>query len=268
MSAEQPINDELAANQIRFDLEARSERAMDSALATAEQSHEINIDGQDRVLNSLASSDGQTFYVALVVSLLAAACGFAWIILSEAALPFGLVSMGGSTKDQNLDPKSGSSSLVQSSYSPSDQMPDIQKGDRLQIRDRIVREAGRDTPAEPPQSPNRSSASPTSAGAAPLTPPVGKHSTVAQQHAASAGGRAQELPTPTKLNPTPETRPTTIEGWTLREVNNGTAVLEGPNGVWRATPGQTVPGVGRVDSIVRWGDRLIVVTSNGLVSTR
>jgi hypothetical protein len=26
----------------------------------------------------------------------------------------------------------------------------------------------------------------------------------------------------------------TIEGWTLREAVNGKAVLEGPNGIWRA----------------------------------
>ena len=71
----------------------------------------------------------------------------------------------------------------------------------------------------------------------------------------------------TKLTPTPETRPTTIEGWIVREVVDGTAVIEGPNGVWKVTPGQTVPGVGRVESIVRWGNRLIVATSSGLIST-
>src|SRR5262249_41002791 len=57
-----------------------------------------------------------------------------------------------------------------------------------------------------------------------------------------------------KLTPWPETRPTTIAGWTLRGVTNGTAVLEGPSGVWRAMQGDTVPGVGRVESMVRWGD--------------
>jgi hypothetical protein len=72
----------------------------------------------------------------------------------------------------------------------------------------------------------------------------------------------------TKPAPVPETRPTTIEGWTLLEVNGGTAVLEGPNGVWRATRGDTVPGVGKIDSIVRWGSRWIVATSRGLISTR
>jgi hypothetical protein len=70
-----------------------------------------------------------------------------------------------------------------------------------------------------------------------------------------------------KLSPVPETRPTTIPGWMLREVVNGTAVLQGPNGVWRVARGDTVPGVGRVDSIVRWGNRWIVATSMGLIST-
>ena len=70
-----------------------------------------------------------------------------------------------------------------------------------------------------------------------------------------------------KLTPAPETRPTTIAGWTLREVVDGTAVLQGPNGIWRVTRGDTVPGVGRVDSIVRWGNRWIVATTRGLIST-
>jgi hypothetical protein len=69
------------------------------------------------------------------------------------------------------------------------------------------------------------------------------------------------------LTPFPETKPTTIAGWALLEVVNGTAVVQGPNGVWRVTRGDTVPGVGRVDSIVRWGNRWIVATSKGLIST-
>ena len=72
----------------------------------------------------------------------------------------------------------------------------------------------------------------------------------------------------TKPAPVPETKPTTIEGWTLLEVKDGAVVLEGPNGVWRATRGDTVPGVGTIDSIVRWGSRWIVATSRGLISTR
>jgi hypothetical protein len=70
-----------------------------------------------------------------------------------------------------------------------------------------------------------------------------------------------------KRTPVPETRPTTIEGWMLREVTSGTAVLEGPNGIWKVKRGDTVPGVGRVESIVLWGKRWIVATSRGLIST-
>ncbi len=69
------------------------------------------------------------------------------------------------------------------------------------------------------------------------------------------------------LVPIPEARPTTIEGWTVQEVSDGVAVLEGPNGLWRAKSGDAVPGVGRVESIVRWGSYWLVATSKGLIST-
>jgi hypothetical protein len=67
--------------------------------------------------------------------------------------------------------------------------------------------------------------------------------------------------------PVPETKPTTIQGWTVRNVYNNTAVLEGPDGVWRVARGDTVPAVGRIDSIVLWGNRWIVATSRGLITT-
>jgi hypothetical protein len=70
-----------------------------------------------------------------------------------------------------------------------------------------------------------------------------------------------------RLLPVPETRPTTIEGWTVREVSGATATLEGPDGVWRAARGDIVPGLGRVDSIVRWGSFWMVSTSRGLVAS-
>jgi hypothetical protein len=67
--------------------------------------------------------------------------------------------------------------------------------------------------------------------------------------------------------PVPETRPNTIAGWTVRDVVAGTAILEGPGGIWRGGHGDIVPGVGEVNSIVRWGNRWIVATSSGLIST-
>ncbi len=73
---------------------------------------------------------------------------------------------------------------------------------------------------------------------------------------------------PPRLTPAPETRPETIEGWTVRSVDGGTAILEGPGGVWQARQGDTVPGVGRIDSIVLWGNRWIVATATGLIATQ
>jgi hypothetical protein len=69
------------------------------------------------------------------------------------------------------------------------------------------------------------------------------------------------------LMPVPETRPMTISGWTVRDVSGTTATLEGPDGAWRAARGDIVPGLGRVDSIVRWGNYWLISTSRGLVAS-
>jgi hypothetical protein len=213
--------------------------------------HEIKIDKSHRVLNPSASGGGYTVYVAFVVGLVATACGVAWFILYESALPFGLTSVSSLTGNRDLVPKAISSGLEQSSNSPAARTPDTQTSDHMPTHDATVREKA-------PQNPNVSSASTKSVSTAPLSRLARKDST---------GATVKEVRTRTKLTPTPETRPTTIEGWTLREVVDSTAVIEGPNGVWKVTPGQTVPGVGRVESIVRWGNRLIVATSSGLIST-
>ena len=53
----------------------------------------------------------------------------------------------------------------------------------------------------------------------------------------------------------------------MREVNGSTAILDGPERSFKAARGDIVPGVGRLESIVRWGDRWIVATELGLIST-
>jgi hypothetical protein len=70
-----------------------------------------------------------------------------------------------------------------------------------------------------------------------------------------------------KRTPSPDTRPVTIEGWAIREVRGSAAVLEGPDGIRSVVVGDTIPGIGRIDSIVRWGNRWLVATSSGLVTT-
>ncbi len=70
--------------------------------------------------------------------------------------------------------------------------------------------------------------------------------------------------------PPPEVRreQTVIKQWTVREVLNGMALVEGPRGLIGVSPGQTVPGVGRVESIIRQGNRWVVATSNGVIMGR
>jgi hypothetical protein len=100
--------------------------------------------------------------------------------------------------------------------------------------------------------------------AAPSITSAEQHITTSQAPGAPPGDM-NSGPRPT---PFPETRPATIDGWTVRDVYGGTAELVGPDRTWTVRPGDYVPGVGRVDSITRWGSRWIVVTSSGLISTQ
>ena len=65
----------------------------------------------------------------------------------------------------------------------------------------------------------------------------------------------------------PETKPATIPGWIVVDVRDGTAVLEGPDGIRMAARGDSIPGLGRVESIVRWGNRWVIATAGGLIAT-
>jgi hypothetical protein len=59
-----------------------------------------------------------------------------------------------------------------------------------------------------------------------------------------------------------------VENWAIKEVVNGTAILEGPRGLIGVSTGNVIPGVGRVESISRRGGRWIVATSRGVITTR
>jgi len=249
--------------ELGFDLQVGGEPVA-NASTKGGAPYEIKINKSDRVLNSPASRGGYVFYVALIVGLLSTTCGVAWFLSYESALPFGVTPVSGLTGNRHLKPKA---ILEQSSNLATAQAADAQRSDRIQIQDTMAREIARNVPAEAPQNPGVSAAATKSVSSAPLSQLASKGSIVAPGGTASTPGTVNDVRTPTKLTPTPETRPTTVEGWTLRELVNGTAVIEGPNGIWKVMPGQTVPGLGRVDSVVRWGNRLIVATSRGLIST-
>jgi hypothetical protein len=117
------------------------------------------------------------------------------------------------------------------------------------------------------ESPHGAAQKPAAAPTNPLSKVARQNRSSASPPEAAAQQRAKTLPEP-RPAPTPETRPTTIPGWTVREVTGGTVILEGPNGPVKVTRGNTVPGLGKIDSIVRWGSRWIVATSSGLITTQ
>jgi hypothetical protein len=60
----------------------------------------------------------------------------------------------------------------------------------------------------------------------------------------------------------------TVEGWVLRDVANGGALIEGRQGIFEVYAGDPVPGLGRVDAIRRQDGRWVVVTGKGLIVAR
>jgi hypothetical protein len=69
--------------------------------------------------------------------------------------------------------------------------------------------------------------------------------------------------------PRPEVaRLPTVDGWVLREVAHGVALIEGRQGIFEVYAGDPVPGLGRVDAIRKQDGRWVVVTSKGLVVAR
>jgi hypothetical protein len=60
----------------------------------------------------------------------------------------------------------------------------------------------------------------------------------------------------------------TVEGWALRDVGNGGALIQSRLGIYEVYTGDAVPGLGRVDAIRRQDGRWVVVTSKGLIVGR
>lgn len=56
-----------------------------------------------------------------------------------------------------------------------------------------------------------------------------------------------------------------VEGWVVRDVYRGTALIEGRMGVIEVDQGDVVPGLGRVDAIRKQDGRWVVVTPKGLI---
>jgi hypothetical protein len=82
----------------------------------------------------------------------------------------------------------------------------------------------------------------------------------------SEGGKSEQ---PKTEQPKSEAKVTPIEGWVLREVYDGVALIEGRNKrLLEIAPGQSLAGVGRVESIERRGRSWVVVTTRGIITSQ
>jgi hypothetical protein len=108
-------------------------------------------------------------------------------------------------------------------------------------------------------------ASATTAAAAPA-PAKEVTGSIPQQAAAAAAPAPAPAPA---APPKPEvTRLPTVEGWVLRDVANGSALIESRRGMYEVYAGDPIPGLGRVDAIRKQDGRWVVVTSKGLIVAR
>jgi len=83
---------------------------------------------------------------------------------------------------------------------------------------------------------------------------------VAAATSAPAASHAQEAP------PKPEVgRMPMVEGWSLREVGYGGALIQNRRGTFEVYAGDYIPGLGRIDAIRKQDGQWVVVTSKGLV---
>src|SRR5215475_8398879 len=215
--------------------------------------HEIRAPRRDAFTLAAASVGAPWLHPALVTGALAVALGVGWIVGTSssrffapapAATPIQQASAPSCARDPNQEIACGA------------------KADRQAMAGAAAKAAG--PGASGFNRGHERSRSPQFASAATNKDPLTTNSIAPA--AAATPERARILPRPVAM---PETRPTTIEGWTIREVVGGTVVLDGPSGAWRAAQGDTVPGIGRIDAIVRWrGRRWILATTKGLISTQ
>jgi hypothetical protein len=213
----------------------------------------IRIDDPVRAREAVSSRNAQTRPVVLAV-LLGTALAAAWIV----GLPPSLIQSRLPTALDQKKPPSGE--VLDSNSRFTVGRPEANREATRPGNTRIADAAAgfrghrRESAQSPPQQPKAvKTALLAQPGAGPSEP------------AASGFGRRPDfLP---RSTPFPETKPDTVDGWTVRDVFGGTAVLEGPDGIRRAARGDSVPGLGRLESIVRWGSRWIVVTDRGLIST-
>jgi len=70
---------------------------------------------------------------------------------------------------------------------------------------------------------------------------------------------------PASGDPKPGAKPPIVEGWAIRKVYDGAALIEGRYGIVEVEPGMNLPGLGRIQDIRRQDGHWVVVTPKGLI---
>ena len=215
---------------------------------------DIKIYDPEKLAGLASSSGAQVRRAAIIAGTLSLSVGLAWIGWNS------LHSGGDVPSSASVDQKPASSApSVGSDHPMSTQSASVGETPQQPIQS-VLREGRIDSPVSGLSDRHDSTQS--------TVQPMGrsKATEVVQQKNPSALSTVRNKPK-THPTPFPETKPTTIDGWVIREVANGRAVLQGPDGVWKVARGDSVPGLGTIDSIVLWGNRWIVATSRGLITT-
>jgi hypothetical protein len=59
-----------------------------------------------------------------------------------------------------------------------------------------------------------------------------------------------------------------LEGWVVRDVYRGAALIQGRAGILQVMPGEVLPGLGRIESVSRHDGRWEVATTRGVIVSR
>ncbi len=89
-----------------------------------------------------------------------------------------------------------------------------------------------------------------------------------EQRIAAAPAPAQDVTgsvTPARSEVKEPPKPSVLEGWVLRDIYRGRALVESRNGIFEIAAGSTLPGVGRIETITQQNGRWVVVTPKGLI---
>jgi len=99
--------------------------------------------------------------------------------------------------------------------------------------------------------------------------PAQMASTTQTAAAPETTGSVQKPPVPMVLGEPPSNlKLPVVQGWVLRRVYDGAALIEGRDGIIEVETGMVAPGLGRIEGIKRQDGRWVVVTARGLVVGR